>query len=411
MPSRYGTRSQLGALVLGIDDALGNRDGIPGNEDLPAGTPPGRFRANALAFMARSAAATGLSAEDDERRIDDFVRTRERVWDEPVTTLAGLRCDARFRAEKAIALTRFGRHPNEVTDALVVAEGSAMGEALPKRRLLVQRWRARGARSGAAVVVSPGFLETGRNFHALANRLNERGHDVVVMDHSWAGHSDGRAGAVDRGFGVSRDAAAVAAFATTFADRVVLYGHSMGASAGALAAMTLNDAGLLSLEGPPMPRGIPAVLSGPFFRPTPGAALTLAAFLARVPYLASLKLPPLAVPFVATDPVAAIRFSNHLVRERAWARAETMLAAAADLETTRRLLLGGCRPEARVVMVHSRHDPLADPAAVAEVGSALGRDAHLEWLPGGNHVVYELEDVLASLVDALDGLCARPRPP
>src|SRR5690606_25111283 len=146
------------------------------------------------------------------------------------------------------------------------------------RDIFIQHWKPVGEPSGKVVVLSPGFQETGRNFYEQIDLLNRQGHAVVVMDHQWAGYSEGKAGGIDRGYGVARDVAAVAAYAAGLAKReygadaeVVLMGNSMGAGPGVLGALTLNDAGKVKLDGPQMPKGLSAILQAPFLEATPSA--------------------------------------------------------------------------------------------------------------------------------------------
>src|SRR5690606_32433287 len=171
--------------------------------------------------------------------------------------------------------TRFSRDwSSDVCSAdlegYVRAAGSVDGQAIEPRDVFWQRWAPTAPASGKVVVISPGFQETGRNFLEQVQLLNAQGHEVVVMDHQWAGYSRGERGAIDRGYGVARDVAAVAAFAQTLVDaregggEVVLFGNSMGAGPGVLGALALNDSGRRELEGPQMPKGLNAVLQAPF---------------------------------------------------------------------------------------------------------------------------------------------------
>ena len=47
-------------------------------------------------------------------------------------------------------------------------------------------------------MLSPGFQETGRNFYEQIQLLNQQGHDVLVMDHQWAGYTSGEKGTLDK---------------------------------------------------------------------------------------------------------------------------------------------------------------------------------------------------------------------
>src|SRR5689334_14661787 len=114
--SRYGTHAQTGALIRGMEDALGNKDGIPGNEKLPAGSTAHHtaIDRNPLVQRARDAFDTGLSTRDEDARLSAFVSGQERHWGGQLTELKpGKQLSGadyqRFLAEKAIALTRFDR--------------------------------------------------------------------------------------------------------------------------------------------------------------------------------------------------------------------------------------------------------------------------------------------------------------
>src|SRR5438270_201561 len=81
-------------------------------------------------------------------------------------------------------------------------------------------------------------------------QLNRRGVDVILMDQQWAGYTKGGSpGGIDRAFGISRDVAAVTAFAAQVAERdyrnhpgrqVVVTGVSMGGGPGVVGALALN---------------------------------------------------------------------------------------------------------------------------------------------------------------------------
>lgn len=392
-----GTRAQVGALYGAMQDALGNKDGIHGNEEKPKGSlDETSFFDRQPAFnRMKSAASTGLSAQDEQERLGRFVTAQEERWGTPTSALkAGDVPDfERFRVEKAIALTRFGRRPEEVVDAVVPAKGSVDGQAIAPRDLFTQHWKPIGEPSGTVVVLSPGFLQTGRNFYEQVDLLNRQGHDVVVMDHQWAGYGSGSKGGIDRGFGVARDVAAVAAYAQqlaadTYTDgRLVLMGTSMGAGAGVFSAITMNDAGKVALEGPQMPKGLSAVLQAPYFDKTPTLINQGLAALGRVPFLKQLALPSLGLPILAKDDDINVKLAQFASAEGVVARAEAFNASNADLKRVRELLDSGQQPQGRFYFIHGDEDPLASLEAAREVAGKLGERAEFLQPKSGNHVM------------------------
>lgn len=395
-----GTRTQVAGLVRAMEDSLGNRDGSFGNEDQPKGSlDRSSFfdRQPALSHL-KTAASSGLSKRDEVERLSRFVAAQEQRWGAPTTNLkAGEIQDfERFRTEKAIALTRFGRKPGDVADGFVQARGSVDGRKIQPRDVFVQHWKPIAEPSGKMVVVSPGFLQTGRNFYEQIDLLNRQGHDVLVMDHQWAGYSSGPKGGIDRGFGIARDVAAVAARAQEIAERtypdkhqVVLLGTSMGAGAGVLGAVTMNDAGKITLEGLQMPRGLSAVLQAPFFAKTPTLVNKGLSGLGRVPFVKHLPLPSIGLPILAKDDDINVKLAQHANTEGVVARAEAFHASDEDIKRMRELLASGDRPQGRFFFVHADDDPLASLTASREFAGLLGDRAQFLQPKSGNHVMEE----------------------
>lgn len=391
-----GSRSQVGALYGAMQDALGNRDGIFGNEDRPQGSLDSStfFDRQPLLNRMASAASTGLSKQDEAERLGRFVAAQEERWGMPTTTLeAGEIPDVeRFRVEKAIALTRFGRKPEDVVDAVIPARGSVDGQAIAPRDVFTQRWKPIGDPSGTIVMLSPGFLQTGRNFYEQVDLLNRQGHEVLVMDHQWAGYGSGSKGGIDRGFGVARDVAAVAAHAQQLAEartpkaRVVLMGTSMGAGAGVFSAITMNDAGKVQLEGPAMPKGLSAVLQAPYFDKTPTLVNQGLSLLGRVPFLKQLPLPSMGLPILAKDDDINVKLAQHATSEGVVARAAAFHASDADLGRVREVLAGQ-PPQGRFYFIHGDADPLASLEASREIAGKLGNRAEFLQPKSSNHVM------------------------
>jgi alpha-beta hydrolase superfamily lysophospholipase len=396
--SAWGGRAEVHAALQGLRDLEGNRDGLWTNEGRPAGEPGAWFERQPLLLKARAfLGGGGPSLEDGVGQLQRFTAAVEAHHGQPVIApelRIRLHQPDLFAAQKAIALVRLGRAPAEVTEGFVRAAGTVDGQAIMPRVVFFQRFAPRGEPSGTVVLLSPGFQETGRSFEAQIDRLCREGHDVVAMDHQWAGQTrPGGRGGLDRGFGAARDVAAMAAHCARLAEssygergRVVLFGNSMGAGPGVLGALALNDAGLVQLEDAAMPKGLSAVLQAPFLAPTPGlvnGALQLAAML---PFVNRLAVPSAGVPALTSDPVAAQKTAQGAVEEDVRAQLAAMTAALPDLSRVSALIEAGQGPRGQVAIVHAARDPLADPEAVVKLAKALGPSARLELIDSGNHV-------------------------
>ena len=394
MRNAYGSRVQIGALIHCLN-------GFPANRDSPAGRASKTGLWSGLGEWVRrqprGAAViyfleSGLSIGDEEERLEAFVTECEKVWGEPVTALPQSTAIPfkLFRAQKALALTRFRRTPAEVTEGFVVAAGSIDGEDIAERTLFWQRWAPIGKPSGTTVVVSPGFQETGRSFYEQIHLLAKSGHAAVVMDHQWAGYSSGSKGGVDRGFGIARDVATVTAMVREQAEagQIVLLGNSMGAGPGVLGALVLNDAGRIQLQGPPMPKGLNAILQAPYLESSPGLCNRALAMFARAGSLSQIPIPALGIPKLTQDPVAAAQFAHHVAEEGVVVRAQAMDATAADLEVILKAVSSHV-PAGKVFIVHGDQDPLANPAAVKRLASLLGHRARLLLIQSRNHILEE----------------------
>ena len=414
----FSHRGQIAALTRSVADATGNRDGIHDNETLAAGhLPQGRPSSRQpLLHRLTSHFAPGLSTRDERAQLSTFVAEREASWGAPTSTLtaADVPWFEAFRTEKAAALVRFDRHPGEVTEGYVRAAGSVDGQPIEPRDVFWQRWAPTAPPTGKVVVVSPGFQETGRNFLEQVQLLNAEGHEVVVMDHQWAGYTRGQRGAIDRGYGVARDVAAVAACAQTLVEaqghadgEVVLFGNSMGAGPGVLGALALNDSGRLQLEGPQMPRGLNAVLQAPFLELNRSVVNRGLSALSEVPLLRDVALPSSGLPVLTRDPVAATKLAQHVVLEGVVARPQAMGAANADLTDLWKAIGEGKGPTGRVAIIHGDGDPLADVEGSRELARELGASANLIELENDSHVLSEEAGTQARVLDALRWLDAR----
>ena len=247
----WGKHSQIAATYEELNDIKGNMDGIWDNEKDKAGT----INGIGVSLPLRPLFQRGVKLLEGEfsttnlvKALTNFKKEKEAKWGKPVTNLnlEDIKAGQLFSVQKAIFLTRLKRTPDQVTDMFVNASGSANGENIPARQIFCQRFKPTTSPNGKVVVVSPGFLESGRNFYEQADMLNKRGYDVLIMDHQWAGYTKGgKPGLADRGFGVARDTAAVTAFAKNLLDKeyasynkkeVLIIGNSMGAGPGALGA-------------------------------------------------------------------------------------------------------------------------------------------------------------------------------
>ena len=411
-PRAWGTRAQLGGTVQALKEALGDKDGV-WNHDAGA---VDVLEKNPLVNKIERFFEVGLSVEDEMQVLARFVERYEQEHGlSSILTVDADRLNggALFAAQKAIALTQLGRDPSTVSEGFVQAKGSVNGEAIAPRELFYQRFAPTAAPSGKLIVISPGFQETGRNFYEQIQKMNDAGHEVIVMDHQWAGQSDGSPGGLDRGFGVARDVAAMAAHAQRIVDdsdtldEVVLFGNSMGAGPGVLGALTLNDAGKIALDGPAMPRGLKAVLQAPYLAPTPNPLNEVLGFASRLPFLNRLQAPSAGVPVLTTDDTGAHKGAQHAVLEDVRAQLQTMTAAADDLSVVRELIASGQGPQGQLAIVHGDDDPLADPAMSRWIDETLGDKAELRQINSDSHVLQENPGEQDVALDALERLLRR----
>jgi pimeloyl-ACP methyl ester carboxylesterase len=415
----WGGRAQLGATAKLLDDLeTGNRDGIIGNEAKPAEAPGNAFERNPLAARARDALSVGLSRQDEIDRLSTFMKTVEAEWGQPALApevRAKMSGGALYAAQKAIRLKRLGRTPAEVTDGFIAAKGKVDGREIPARELHYEKWAPQGVPSGKTVVISPGYMETGRTFEEQIQQLNAKGHAVIVMDHQWAGQSEGKPGGIDSGFGVARDVAAMTAFAAEeakrdFGDdgRVVLMGNSMGGGPGALGAALMNDLGKIELEGAAMPKGVDLVLQAPFLGATPSALNLVLQGGAQIPMLNRVQLPGAGLPDLTDDPRAEALVSQGIVLEDVRSQLSAFMSAQADIEQILGQLRGGARPSGRVTLVGNAEDTLANPERWTELKDLLGSQLELETHAGKDHVMSQARGQQDHAVDALERLFAGP---
>lgn len=398
----FGRQSQLGATLRSVRQA---QAGTPGSTSIVMRQPV----LNRIASYVQ-----GAHRDDAAREIRAYVAGEEAHHGatttlHPYDGVIGARRYGVFVAEKAVALDTYRRTPAQVSDAYVTARGSVDGRPIPTRQIFVQHWApvqegaigadgklvAHAAPTGKVFVISPGYQETGRNFYKQIDALTRQGHDVVVMDHQWAGYTEGSPGGIDSGFGVARDVAAVAAYANQLAARlypsspkreVVLVGNSMGAGRGVIGAMAMNDAGKIDLQGAEMPKNLSAIVEAPFLRATPSTTNRLLAAFSHVPVARDAKLVASGVPNLTHDHEAQARGADHLTMAdvRTTSRAFTVTDPDMKRMLAQTKSIGG-----RLYVIQSEHDTLADPAATRAFVAQLGPRAHLESVPGSDHVLEE----------------------
>jgi alpha-beta hydrolase superfamily lysophospholipase len=247
-------------------------------------------------------------------------------------------------------------------------------------------------------VISPGFQETGRNFYEQISKFNKTGNDVIVMDHQWAGQTNGgEPGGLDRGFGVARDVAAMAAFAAGISEKeygnipgheVILFGNSMGAGPGVLGAMVLNDNGKIKLEGSQMPVGLKAILQAPFLATSSNIVNSAITLFSKVPFASTLQLYSTGLPILTYNKVAAQKGTQVLLLEDVRAQLQTMSAASQDINFVLNMIKDGQKPKGRIAIVHGDKDPLAEPEKSNWLAKQLGTNqVSLNIISSTNHVL------------------------
>jgi len=408
----FGSRAQVSTFIAKLADATGNKDGIVGNETSAKNTAPKTtwFDTNPLLFSLKQHLAVGFSKADETAQLAQFLGAFEKSAG-PVTTLprpahVSVEDFNGFQLDKAITLVRFGRDPASVTDHVVSARGSVDGNAIAPRDVFVQRFAPQGTPSGKTIVVSPGFLEDGRNHIEQAMLLSEKGHAVVVLDHQWAGLSSSSNGGIDRGFGIARDVAAVAGWAAAEAPgtQLILLGTSMGAGAGVVGALTMNDHGRIDLEGPAMPKGVDGILQGAFFARTSSLVNKTLAAVGSVPLLRDIPLPATGMPILSGDQATLRKLAAHATTEQLTGKAQAFHASTGDLATVRTMLDGGNVPAGRIYAIHGDRDTLADHATAKEWIGLLGDKAHFASIASTSHVMGEHPVEQLHVFDALQWL-------
>lgn len=438
---RGGVSSQVGMFALEVRElrarthaqALGSRNS---QAALTMCAP------NPLLERVFAAMQSGPSIRDDRAMLGRFLAECEKEWGVPVID-ASIAHDLvnpdLFAVQKAIALCRMGRSPETMTEGFSIVHGSEVhGDPIADRQILWRQLMPIGIPNGDVVMIAPGVQETSMHFMEQAHLLATLGYHVVLMDQQWAGQTKTRGtdgywrfnrGGLDCGNGVARDVAYMACFAQRIFEQryqdiypqgsVVLFGNSMGASAGVLLAEVLNAKKALKLgrdcaDGPEltMPLRLPAVLQSPFFRATPTPMNRFVSWLSQFDTFNTAALPSVGLPNLTDDPVGARKVDRLTTEEDVRVQMRTMTSAVSDLDY---IHLALAQPSTRIKddlgplrVVQGRLDPLADIAATREVLSRVGSLSEvLVELPGCRSHVLEnnpVEQVIAiKLLQALRG--------
>lgn len=397
-PRGWGKLSQIAGTYVDFQDVKGNQDGIWENEKDTPGTINGFGVTAPLRpwIEKKDKFVKGLKAKAYIKELKSFRAQQEQKWGTSVTRLSSndIKDFELFAAQKTLQLTRLNRTPFDVIEGFVKAKGSVNGHAIKTRKIFWQRFKPINNPNGIVTLISPGFQETGRNFHEQVQSLNQQGYDVITMDHQWAGYSDGSPGGLDRGFGVARDVAAMAAFAQQVANQaygqnseLILFGNSMGGGPGVLGAMTLNAKRLIKLQGPAMPRNLKAVLQAPYLDSSSGLINSILGLFSKLPFANTLQLFSSGLPILTYDKSAAQKGTQVVIMEDIRAQLRTMSSANRDLKYILKLIKDGHGPRGKINIVHGNRDPLANPSKSRWLEKQLGEQVNLNLINSKNHVL------------------------
>lgn len=303
-----------------------------------------------------------------------------------------------FAVRKALFLCRLNREPRDVTEGFLTASGNVDGRRIEPREIFWQRFRPSVEPRGQVVVISPEFGGNGRGYYGAASQLNSFGYDVLLMDHQWAGHSEGLRGNLDSGFGVARDVAAVAAYAQRIIEReyaeqadagITLIGKNLGASVGVLAATVLNDRDLLRLDGRQMPKGINAVLVSPWLGAGESWRNKIRKIASQLPVVNQLAAPDDARGIVLDSP------KNLRSRFRGMAK------ASPDVQRLYSLIEGGSRADGKIYVIHSSNHPFIDPERSAWLVSRYGDCGKLRMVDTRHIQSQNTKEIMSYVIDGL----------
>lgn len=406
----WGKRSQIGQLTKTLA-AQKSAATAPGKA-------PGFFRRQPLIQKLAAFLRPGLSVKDDVKKLEGFLSETEAHFGGPISTLehAALKDGRRMRAEKALALLQFNRRPEEVTEAFIRTSAKVKGaEDIADRDLFVQRWRPIGKPSGKVFVMAPGFLQTGRNFYEQVQLLNKEGHDVVILDQQWGGYTADATrgvvkGGIDRGFGIARDVAELAAYGNEIVEReygkspgkqLVLVGTSMGGGPGVLGALKLYDAGRIELgAGRAIPKSRGWILQGAFLGRNKTLINNTLNFLGAIPGVRRLPLPAMGLPLLTDDPYANAKLAAHGASEDLRGRPQAFRATLKDIGEIVHMIDETGAPEGRGYVIHAENDHLASTGLMLDAVKKMGDGVKLDLVRGQDHV---MEETLGEQLHILDG--------
>lgn len=362
VPGAWGNRLELNRVVRELDRFLGSKERAPAR---------GKKR-----FGAKRIKADHL---DSVTRLLAFRAQCESNWGELTTRLDLGRVEhgELFAVRKALSLSKLSRLPSDVSEGFLTASGNVDGRRIEPREIFWQRFRPMVKPRGHMVVISPAFGGTGRDYYESATQLNSLGYDVLLMDHQWAGHSDGMRGYLDSGFGIARDVAAITAYAYRLLQReyevdspaaLTLVGKNLGASAGVLGAIVLNDAGLLRLDGRQMPKGLNAVLVSPWLGAGESLINKCRKLASQLPVINQLVMPR-DVPEGVLDSPKSLR-----------ARFRAMAIAKSDIDRLCSLVEQGRFGCGKLYVIHSSRHPFIDPVKSAWLVSRYENAAKLRMV-------------------------------
>ncbi|MFN8672400.1 MAG: alpha/beta hydrolase [Candidatus Sericytochromatia bacterium] len=412
----WGSHSQIAATYEELNDIKGNKDGIWDNEKSPAGTVTTIGASVPLKPLFEKGAKLlqgELSPVNLVKALGNFRLEQEKKWGKSVTNLdlKNIKHGQLFAVQKSLYLTRLNRTPDQITDGFVSASGTVNGQRIDNREVFYQRFKPISSPNGKIAVISPGFLESGRNFYEQATILNKKGYDVLIMDHQWAGYTKGgKPGLADRGYGVARDTAAMTAFANDLLQKeysnyskkeVLIIGNSMGAGPGALGAITLNDNNKIKLDGSEMPKGVNIILQAPFLGSTESVINKGLSFFAQVPFAKNIALYNIGIPILTHNKVAAQKGMQISLLEDTRAQAATMLSSNKDIESILDMIKNGEKPKGKISIVHADRDPLANSEKSIYLSTLLPKEQlTLKVISSDNHVFEQNPEEQNLAIDA-----------
>ena len=345
-----------------------------------------------------------VPSSDNVTRLTAFRADCESMWGRGVTSIddEDLEDGELFALHKTLALARLGRTPKDVTEGFVTATGSVDGVRIEPRQIFWQRFRPCGRPNGRMVLISPRYGENGRHYYGSISALNRQGYDVVIMDHQWAGQTIPNSPRIDRGFGVTRDVAAMAAAAAKWVEadygylpgsELILVGKAMGASAGVLGALVMNDNGRLKLDGSVMPKGLNAVLLTPWLGATRSLRSQVRRAARHVPVFSRLAVYRGHETSVRIDSPRALRATLRAVD-----------SAMPDLRRLRQVIADGARPLGRLYVLHCARDPYVDPDRSAWLARLFGSRMTLRLVDMRYSSSVKIPFMTDYVVDALNAL-------